>query len=275
MPAQPNSTSQGGEPAAPGVTIVTGGSAPAPVSVSNQERDEFVTRLIGHHGTAAAALTKLAGEQLKFRRRAQRAEAQVKELQGKLPTDGSVVLTGDEAKAYNEIKSKGLTLDKVPAQLNDLVELRKTVSTRTREEDLKEAAGKKYDRSVLTKLLGDTPLEFQNVNVMKEDKSGIDTIKKPYVVIKNGDKETREDLDTFVEREFKPFMEVLKAKDSTEEGTSSSTESGSTGGTMPKQSSASSGPTNKNAPAAIKVVDKTLSTFMTPSQRRKESAGGA
>lgn len=269
MPQRATPTRQAPEPVAPVV------AAPAAAPVTTQERDDFVTHLIGRHGTERAALLQIAGEQLKFKRRAQHAEGLVKDLQKQVPAADAVVLSGDEAKAYQTLKGKGITLDKVPAQLEELSGLQTSVKTGTRAANLKDAAGKKYDLSVLTRLLGDTPLEFQNVNQMKEDKSGIETVKVPFVVLKVDGKDTREALDTYVEREFAAFKEILGAKDGTdEESSSNSSTETKDEPKMPRQapSSGSSTPKGKDADM-LKAVDKATSGFMTPSQRRKEAAG--
>lgn len=262
-------TPQGGTPAAP-----TTPAQSAPVVVSSQERDDFVTRLIAQHGSVNAALLKLAGEQLRYRKRAQAAEARATELQGKLPAADAVVLVGDEAKAYGELKAKGITLDKVPARLAVLGELEVKQKTSTRASDLKAAAGTKYDQKVLATLLGETPLEFQAVNVMKEDKSGVDTIQVPYVILGQGDKAVRETLDTYLEREHKGFMEILVRKEGSEGETSDSSTSGTSTATMPRQSSSTPVPGDKGKAAVInKVVDAQLGSFMSPGQRRKAEAG--
>lgn len=242
--------------------------AHTPAPVTTQERDDFVTHLIGRHGSPTAALTQIAGEQLKFKRRAQSAESNVADLQKRIPAADAVILTGEEAKAYSVLKGKGIALDKVSAQLDELGTLQKTMSAGVRDANLKDAAGKKYDVAVLTKLLGDTVVEFQNVNQMKEDKSGIETIKVPFVVTGTGDKATREALDTYVEREFAGFKEVLAAKEGEPEtpgnkGTENSPR-------MPRQTPSGQAP--KKDADVLKIVDKTTSTFMSPGMRRTAAA---
>lgn len=255
---------QGGSPA----PVAAAAPVATPAPVSNQERDEFVTRLIGRHGTAIAALTQIAGEQLRFKRRAQAAERDAADLRKKVPADGSVVLTGDEAKAYTELKAKGVTLDKVPASLKTLADLQATHSTQTREQDLTAAAGDKYNVKVLKTLIGDTPLEFKDMPVMKADKSGVENVKVAYVVLGQGDKQTRELLTTYLEREHAAFKDVLAAKE-TESGESTQ---GTSGAAMPKQTVGAPTPKGKDA-EVIKVVDRTLGSAMSPGMRRKEAAG--
>lgn len=267
-----SSTSQGGEPAAPAAPAAA--PAPAqPVVVSIRERDEFVTRLIGRHGSTEAALANIAGEQLRYRKRAQRAEADAENLRKQVPAAGSVVLSGDEAKAYTELKGKkGFDLTKVSETLDQFSSLQETVRKTQRAQDLTDAAGKKYNKQVLEKLLGDTPVEFKDMPQMKADKSGIETVRVPYVVLGTGDKAVRELLDTYLDRDHKGFKEVLMAKEGgdTEEGGSE----GNGGVDWPKQTSGAP-PVKGKDTEITKLVDTQLnSTFMSPSARRK-AAGGA
>jgi hypothetical protein len=260
MPAEGNPT-----PGQGAGTQTDAASAPAPVKVSAQELDEFVTRLIGRHGTAVAALTNIAGEQLRYRKRAQTAEARANELQKKLPSADAVVIVGDEAKAYNDLKAKGLTLDKVPGELKKHEDLQASMATQAREKDLSETVGKKYDMAVLKRLLGEDgikKLEFRSVNQMKEDKSGVETVKIPYITL--ADNKTVEALDTYVEREFSQFAEVLKPK----EGGTSNEEAPR----MPKQAPAGGAPLRGKDAEVHKVVDSQMSGFLSPSARRKAEA---
>lgn len=246
-------------------------AAPAPVKVSPKELDEFVTRLIGRHGTVVAALTNVAGEQLRYRKRAQAAEARANELQKQLPAADAVVLVGDEAKAYKDLKAKGLTLDKVPAKFKEHEDLQAATAQQAREKSLTDTVGKKYDLDVLKRLLGEEgikKLEFRKVNQMKEDKSGIETIEVPYITLP--DNKTVEALDSYVDREFKQFAEVLKPK----EGGTGSEEVPR----MPKTGGQAGGtPVRGGNAEVLKVVDSQMSGFLSPSARRKaeaaESAG--
>jgi hypothetical protein len=84
-----------------------------------------------------AALTHIAGEQLKYRRRAQDAEARAEELEGQLPTSEDVVLKGDEAKEYKAIKTGNdakFTFAGLSNQLKELGDLRSNSAKSTRAE---------------------------------------------------------------------------------------------------------------------------------------------
>jgi hypothetical protein len=269
-----NAPAQGGAPAASGAAA----SAPAAVVVPRQEIDAFTLRLVGRYGSAENALTHIAGEQLKYRKRAQRAESELADLQKKVPAAGAVVLTGDEAKAYTELTKDGLTLAKVPDVLKEHNTLKVKVSQESRDTALKTAAGEKYKPKVLAKLLGDTPIEFQTVRVRGKDDDGKDTIKDEqvaYVVI-NG---TKEALDTYLEREHADWMDVLVVEETTEGGTNGTPKPGTSSGgsvTVPRQTAIGGTRTGTKDAAkdAAKIVDATLGArYQTPSQRAKDAAG--
>lgn len=240
-----------GTPAAPKVTI--------------RDRDDFVTHLLGAHGDALSALKDIAGDILKLRRRAQIAEDRAEKAEKLAPGKDSVVLTGEEAKAYGLIKGKGLTLDKVPAELAKIPDLEKKAISGVRDKELIDAAGTRYKKDVLSTLLGDRPLRFKDVPQMKADKSGVEMVKGALVVTKDGDKEVETPLDEYIEKNHKDFKEVLLVKDQ-KKGDPPVKET-PTGARMPRQTSTSTG--TQGEPDTIKTVDRVLSnTFVTPSQRR-------
>jgi hypothetical protein len=278
-----NAPSQGGAPATPAAP-----AAPAPVStgdqqhpqqlaVSRSEVNAFVARLIGSHGTADAALLKVVGEQIRYRKRAQAAEARAVAAEGKL--NGAVVLSADEAKVYNELKAAGVTLDKVPAALSRLKTLETDSATKSMAENLDAAVGKKYKIPALKKLLpADVVLEFDTVKVKGKDKDGKDTIedtKEAYVATTKDGVKTREKLDQYLEREIDAdLLNVIKvseqAPDPKKKGSSSNTHDRS-GLSVPRQQS-----TTQNVPRGDKkddvkkVVQSTLGArYQTPGQRAK------
>lgn len=245
---------QDGTPAVPPVTV--------------RDRDDFVTHLLGTHGEALSALKVIAGDILKLRRRAQIAEQRADAAEKLAPSKDSVVLTGDEAKAYGKIKEKGLALDKVPAELDKIPNLEKQASTGSRDKELTDAAGERYKKDVLATLLGDKPLRFKDKPVVKKDKSGVDMVKSAFVVTKDGDKDVETDLDEYIEKNHKDFKVVLLKEQEKGADTAVRTPSGAR---MPRQIAA--GSKTEKVSDTIAVVDRvTSSAFKTPSQRRKEAA---
>lgn len=268
----------------PTVVVQTGGSAREqndrrPSRVSTDEIDSFTMRLISRYGNAEAALTHIAGEQLKYRRRAQNAEQELEELQGQLPTSEDVVLKGDEAKEYKALKTgdQKFTLVGLGTQLKELGDLRTNVAKTQRATELDTAAGKKYKKSLLAKLLGDLPLQFKPKLVPKaDDPTETEEIQMPFVKV--GD--TLLALDTWLEQEHKDILPVLAVSEEEGEQTTEQPSGRTTQQqpviTMPKStpSNGAAGPKGKDKDL-IKVVDKTLSVHMSPGMRRKEAGAGA
>jgi hypothetical protein len=286
MPDTPTPGASGG--AAP---VVTGDapSAGAGTAISQREVSEFVHSLIRRYGSTANALEKIAGDQMKYRKRAQTAEATTKEALKKVPAADAVVLSGEEAKAYAELKKSGHTLDKVPAMLSELSTLKTKDSSMSRESALKLASGEgetaRYKSKVLGRLLKDEngkdiPIEFKKVNVKGTDADGKATLTEEsmaYVVLGEGTAQTRELLDTYVEREHVDFLDVLRADGASTEGKEKPAPSGAGGGVsaLPRQRPAPSGkpddPKDMN-----KAVDRQLnSKYLSPSARAKQGAPGS
>lgn len=253
----PDTEEQEGTPATPPVTV--------------RDRDDFVTHLLGSHGDALSALKAIAGDILKLRRRAQVAEADAAKFKELVPGKDSVVLKGEEAKAYGSIKEKGLTLDKVPAELAKIPDLEKKAVSGVRDKELTDAAGTRYKKDVLSTLLGDKPLRFKDVPVMKADKSGVEMVKGAVVVTKDGEKEIETSLDEYIDKNHKDFKEVLLVKDQKKGEANNKTQEPSSGARMPRQTSSSTG--TASVPDSIAVVSRVASkTFLTPSQRRAAAA---
>jgi hypothetical protein len=266
----------------PSVVIQTGGSDPETRRsrpVTTEEIDSFTMRLVGRYGSTEAALTHIAGEQLKYRRRAQDAEARAEELEGQLPTSEDVVLKGDEAKAFKAIKTGNdkFTLVGLGDQLKELGELRSNSTKTKRSEELKTAAGSKYRLSLLSKLLGDMPLQFKPKLVPKaDDPNETEEIQMPFVKV--GD--TLMSLDSWLDQEHKDLLDALTIAEGEQESgstNSSTTEREPAKGTvtMPKQTAATGtkgGPKGKDKDL-LAVIDKSLSTHMSPGQLRKAEVG--
>lgn len=248
-----------------------------PAKVSTDEIDSFTMRLIGRYGSAEAALTHIAGEQLKYRRRAQHAETRADDLEGQIPTSEDVVLKGDEAKEYKALKTANdkFTLVGMTTQIKELGDLRSKTAKDTRTAELKTAAGSKYKLSLLSKVLGDTPLSFKaKLAAKKDNPEETEEIQVPFVKV--GD--TLISLDDWLKQEHEDLMEVIVAKEGEETSGNTGTTQQTTGGPgpiMPKQtpSGGAQGGTKKGEQQLLAAVDKTLSTHMSPGMRRKEASG--
>lgn len=252
---------------------------PIEIVVTSAERDAQAMRWEGEHGTAQAALKALAGKHIRLHKRAQAAEGEAEDLRKLVPPTGAVVLTGDEAKAYGELKAAGTTLDKVPGLLKSASELSATVALTQRRTDVKTAAGTKYKANVLAKLLGDSqdgkvtgvPIQFKTTMV-RDGEGNVTEEQVPYVKV--GD--TLELLDTYAEREFKDWMDVLKAPEgdgTTETTPKPTTTPAGTSTPMIKQTSSTPSKTTPAAKGNVAAVGKILDAKYNnlPSQRNKDA----
>lgn len=270
---QPNhgESTASGTPAASTTTIAEPAAhAPRTVEVSRTEKNSLVMRLVAEHGSTDNALLHIAGRVIRYQKRAQEAERQSTELRKALPADGSVVLTGEEAKAILKLREQKVDLAKLPDTVKDASELRTRVTAQERKDALTEAAGAKYHAVRLAKVLGDIPVEFKDGPITKDDGTK-DIGRIAYVKKPDG---TLVPLDTYLETDHKDWLEVLKlGQGESNNGTSSTSTTGggtsSTGGaTMPKQTQTGSPSGGAPAPkTSAAAVDKQQSRYLSPSQR--------
>lgn len=167
----------------------------------------FQSRLTKMNGDAMAFATQLFDENFQLREAKRQLGEQIAALQVKVPVDGAIVLSGDDAKAYEAYKALG-----TPKELKDRIDAYPTLEDENKglklRDSLREVAdvgfgGTKLRFSVLedrVKASGGT-LQF----VVKE---GRDKRKAAYV--KDGDKETP--LEEYAEKNWADYMPSLKAE---------------------------------------------------------------
>jgi hypothetical protein len=174
----------------------------------------FQNRLNKLNGDAMAFATQLFDENYRLREDKRTLSAQLDETKGKLPADGSVVLTADEAKVYEAYKALG-----APEELKTRIDAFPTLEDENknlkRRDSIREAAdvgfgGSKLRFSVLedrVKAAGGN-LEF----IVKEE--GRDKRKVAYV--KDGDKETP--LEQYAQKNWADYLPSLKAEQAKRQG---------------------------------------------------------
>lgn len=110
-------------------------------------------RLLDKHGNDALSLARdLYSDNYKARDRARKAEARVKELEAKVPGEGAVVLTGDDAKSFNQFKELGKSVDDVKAAFSIEGEFHKLKRQQTFD---KAAEVMEWNKAALADLLGE------------------------------------------------------------------------------------------------------------------------
>jgi hypothetical protein len=185
-----------------------------PAMMTEAELLAKVTSIIAKNGgDSAQAIAVVVGENAEYRRRHNADQEEIRVLKTKVPVEGAVVLTGDEAKNYPLFKALNLTIDQIKTMQTEHTDLKGKVAQGEYRTLVGKAAGETYNADTLYELLG---MKGQTV-VMKEmivpdPKDSKKTIKKevPHVRKASDDKAAEEDLNTYVERELKPFEVALR-----------------------------------------------------------------
>lgn len=168
------------------------------------------------NGDVKAAAAKLARQLKKTRERAQAAEAdrdKYKTDLDKLTGEGSVVLSGDEAKQFTELKAKGLTLAQIGERLTAHDSLL-AENTKIKSEATTSKAAKVYgyNDKVLLDLLTNRDQEVSFRKVKVKDEAGNEVEQELPHVRKRGDDKTQWVLlDAYATKELKPYLPALTA----------------------------------------------------------------
>lgn len=225
---------------------------------SEQELAEQVRRLVEQKGGDAQAVSlMLLNDNQKARERARKAEERAEAAEKKIPKEGSVVITKEEAADFEAYKALGK-----PAEVKTTVEKAKTLETEKQEREKSEGFTKAaeaigYNGKVLADLALKNDLIIETVDEQQNGK----TVKVPYAR-KNEDKAVRLPLADFMKKEFADYLPALTAKgggnNSGTAGTGATSttqypEQGPTGGTAPKGELADKFLADRNKRAAEKV----------------------
>jgi len=202
-----------------------------------------LTALIAEHGDAKAALQTLARERNEARAENAKLRKSNRELKDRAP-DGSVILKGDDAKAWGQYKELGTPEDLTKA-LEQKGELEKQEAKRAKSEaraDAAEAIG--WKAGALEKIAGVDDLEFE----LREETVEGEQVKVPYV--KGGEVgDTPKRLEDHAKEAWSDLLPALK-----DDG-----ESGDSGGSDQDrsfQSQSSQGAAGKRGAASVDEVVK-------------------
>lgn len=223
-----------------------GGGGGDPTS-ARQEAETVVMSLLARAGLTAKevpdgarkVMRKLARENYKYR-------SNIRELKERVAPDGSVILEGDEAKAYEAFTA----LEKSPEQMKEALErlptLESDLSTLRQEQVVGMAANSlSYKASVLSDLITSKGLEVEMREVEVEGE------KKPvaHVRAKGDEKAKWEPLGEHAERNWEDYLPALKQGKSDKAGV-----------LYPDQNG------EGKAPSSQDVVGKVTGRFVRPSK---------
>jgi hypothetical protein len=165
--------------------------------------ESFNARL-AKHTDATQLAQQLFTENFTLREDKRKLNARLEAAQGKVPADGALVLTADEAKAWNAIKELNLSPDEIKSKLQSSSESEKELSSLKRKDLMREVAETEgYKASVLSTLLAaDIPVEVKEI-----DKDG-KKLKAAFVKVNGADIA----LSDYVQTNHADFLPALRVE---------------------------------------------------------------
>jgi hypothetical protein len=127
----------------------------------------------------------------------------IRQLEGRLPAEGAVVLTGEDAQRWQAYQALGAPTD-VQAAIAERDTFRGELTTLQRTKAIADAAGLAGYKA---KVLGSLPKADKLAFIIKDETDNGQTVQRAYV--KDGD--TEEPLTTYAEREWQDFLPALSA----------------------------------------------------------------
>jgi hypothetical protein len=192
---EPDTGNPGGAGTGPSGGNAAGNPPADPAGGGAGDRQNVTGLLQRHNNDAMAVIATLLSENHNLR-------DERRTLRGQLPAQGTVVLSGEQATAWQAYQQLG-AVEALSAQLQGAQTAQAELASLRRESLLgrvQEVSG--YKASVLGKLPGADKLDFQIREVEKDGK------KEPTVVVKDGDKETP--LADYAKTNWSDFLPALQ-----------------------------------------------------------------
>lgn len=159
-------------------------------------------RLKAEHGSAEAALSVLAMKLNAVEADNARYRQQIRDLQGQVPAEGAVVLTGDDVANWQAYRALG-----APDEIRQQREQFDALQRRQLLGDAAQAAG--YKASVLETLAGSLALELRDVQVDGKP------VRTPFVVPDDGDAVA---LTDYAQQHWSDFLPSLALQETEGQG---------------------------------------------------------
>lgn len=174
--------------------------------------ESFNGKLAKHNNDAMQFAQQLFTENFTLREDKRKLNARVDELQGKVPADGTLVLTGDDAKAWNSIKELNLTADQIKEKLQSSSDATAELASLRRKELMREVQDvEDYKASVLSDILpGDLPIEFKDHEADGKKK------KRAFIKIKENGTDKELLLSEYIEENKADYLPALKVEQATQ-----------------------------------------------------------
>jgi hypothetical protein len=174
--------------------------------------NSFKSRLEKHDNDATAFAQQLYADNFTLRDEKRKLSNQIQDLQGRVPTDGSLVLNGDDAKAWNSIKELNLTPDEIKARLQSSTETEKELATLKRNELIRTVADTEgYKATVLSDILpADAPVEVKDHEKDGEKK------KRAFIKVKENGADRELLLSDYLESNKADYLPALRVEQKTD-----------------------------------------------------------
>ena len=265
-----------------------GGSTVVLERVTQRDTDSFIQSMIARYGSTENALRQIVGEQLNYRARHRRDRDKIDALSKRVPPENAVILTGDDAKAWQEFKALNLAPAKVKERLDAATKFEQEATTAKRESALDTAAGLlKLDSKPFRRMIPvDAELDIRDVQ-SRNAKGELEILKVPYIKDGTGDKAAFMPVEEYLKREVgEPLVNAIRVKDTTPaSGTNNGTRQTNGGGQapagrqMPAQRSAAApgtGSSTGDKPSTTSTVDRIqASKYLPPSKRGQAATAGS
>jgi hypothetical protein len=173
--------------------------------------ESFNARL-AKHTDATQLAQQLFTENFSLREDKRKLNAKLEAAQGKVPADGSLVLSGEDAKAWEAIKALNLSPDEIKAKLQTSTENEKQLAALKRKELMREVAESEgYKATVLSTLIAaDIPIEFKEVE--KDGKK----LKVAHVKVKENGADKDIALSDYIQTNHVDFLPALRLEQTTQ-----------------------------------------------------------
>ena len=173
--------------------------------------ETFNSRLEKHNNNALDLAQQLFRDNYTLREEKRKLSGKITELEGRVPADGSVVLSGDDAKAWNSIKELNLSPDEIKAKLQSSSDTERELAGLKRTELMRQVADTEgYKATVLSGILpADAAVEVKDLEKDGQKK------KRAFIKIKENGADRELLLSEYLEANKADYLPALRVEQAT------------------------------------------------------------
>jgi hypothetical protein len=174
--------------------------------------EAFNGRLEKHNNNALELAQQLFRDNYSLREEKRKLSSKITDLEGKVPADGSLVLSGDDVKAWESIKALNLSADDIKAKLQSSSDNERELATLKRTELMRQVAHTEgYKATVLSDILpADAPVEVKDHEKDGEKK------KRAFIKIKENGADRELLLSDYIEGNKADYLPALRVEQKTD-----------------------------------------------------------